>query len=66
MTIGKAIKQYRLNQGLTQLELAIKIDKTSRTIMRYENNQTIPSIKVIEQIFNKQITKEIAALLMED
>lgn len=52
MDIARAIKKYRLSQGLTQEDLAVKINKTKRTIQRYESGQIMPNMKVIDQIFN--------------
>lgn len=52
MDIARAIKRYRLSQGLTQEDLAVKINKTTRTIQRYESGQIMPNMKVIDQIFN--------------
>lgn len=59
MTIAKAIKEYRNSQGMTQTDLAIKINKTVRMVKRYEKGDTIPPIKVLEQIFDKSIHKII-------
>ena len=50
MSIAKAIKRYRLSQGLTQLDLAIKINKTVRSIQRYEKGDILPPIDVISEI----------------
>lgn len=65
MTIARAIREYRLNQGMTQLELSIKINKTVRMIKRYEKGDTVPSIKVLEQIFNKSIHEIIYKSIKE-
>lgn len=55
MSIGSAIKEYRLSQGMTQLDLAIRINKSTRTVMRYEKNEITPKIDVLETIFNDSI-----------
>lgn len=55
MNIANAIKKYRLSQGLTQEDLAAKINKTKRTIQRYESGQIMPNMNVIDQIFNINI-----------
>ena len=60
MNIARAIKSYRLKQGLTQLDLAIKIDKCTRCIKRYEKGDTIPSVKVLSEIFSISIDEVIA------
>jgi ribosome-binding protein aMBF1 (putative translation factor) len=60
LNIARAIKSYRLKQGLTQLDLAIKIDKSTRCIKRYEKGDTIPSVKVLSEIFNISIDEVIA------
>lgn len=55
MSIGSAIKEYRLSQGMTQLDLAIRINKSTRTVMRYEKNEITPKIDILETIFNDSI-----------
>ncbi|NFL41780.1 helix-turn-helix transcriptional regulator [Clostridium botulinum] len=55
MTIADAIREYRENQGITQSDLAIKINKTVRMIKRYEKGDTIPSLRVLGKIFDKSI-----------
>jgi len=55
MKISQAIKYYRLNQGLTQKDLSIKIDKSIRCVKRYEKGEIVPSIKILECIFDKPI-----------
>lgn len=60
MNIARAIKLYRLKQGLTQVDLAIKINKSTRCIKRYEKGDTTPSVKVLSEIFNISIDEVIA------
>lgn len=60
MIIAKAIREYRLIQGMTQRELSQKIHKSERTIKRYENGETIPSIQILGKIFNKSIDELIS------
>lgn len=58
MDIGKKIRILRTNSNMTQQELANKINKTPITIRKYELNQIIPPINVLEDIskvFNKPI-----------
>lgn len=51
MTIAKAIKMYRKKQGLTQSDLAIRANRTVRTIRRYESGEVLPTIDILEKIF---------------
>ena len=60
MNIARAIKSYRLKQGLTQVDLSIKINKSTRCIKRYEKGDTIPSIKVLSEIFSISVDEVIA------
>ena len=56
MEIGKKIKQLRLKMGLSQIELADKLNTTKQTIYKYENGivTNIPSDKIerMAKIFN--------------
>lgn len=52
MTIAEAIKEYRKLHGLTQSDLAIRINRTIRCVRMYETGFITPSISVLEQIFN--------------
>lgn len=65
MTLGKAIKLYRASQGLTQCDLATKLNKTSRTIQKYEGGQIVPSIRIINEIFNINVENIISNELLE-
>lgn len=65
MTIGNTIKLYRASQGLTQCDLAEKLNKTSRTIQKYECGQIVPSVKIINEIFNIKIENIISNELLE-
>ena len=49
-TIGDNIKRYRKNSKMTQTELANKLNKSLRTIQKYEANDIIPSAQIIKQI----------------
>lgn len=48
MTIGERIKNLRLEEGLSQIELAEKIHVSKQTLYKYENNiiTNIPSDKI--------------------
>ncbi|MFW2490995.1 helix-turn-helix domain-containing protein [Clostridium chromiireducens] len=52
MTIAEAIKEYRKLHGLTQSDLAIRINRTIRCVRLYEAGSITPSISVLEKIFN--------------
>lgn len=64
MTIAEAIKEYRKLHGLTQSDLAIRINRTIRCVRMYESGFITPSIGVLEQIFNtpfdELVTKSLA------
>lgn len=60
MTIAKAIKNYRYSQGLTQSDLAVKINRSVRCVKRYEKGDTIPSIKILSEIFNISVDEVLA------
>ncbi|WP_297420538.1 helix-turn-helix transcriptional regulator [Clostridium sp.] len=65
MTLGRVIKLYRVSRGLTQCDLAAKLNKTSRTIQKYECGQIVPNIKIINEIFNIKIENIISNELLE-
>lgn len=50
MNIGDNIKKYRKANKMTQTELANKLNKSLRTIQKYEANETKPPMDVIRQI----------------
>lgn len=47
---SKNLKKKRTELGLTQKELAEKIGITAKTIQNYENNKTIPTPALMEEI----------------
>lgn len=65
MTIAKAIKNYRNSQGLTQLDLAIKIDRSVRCVKRYEKGDTVPNGKILEKIFDTPFDDVVIKGLLE-
>ena len=65
MTIDSAIREHRLNQGMTQKQLSLKIHKSERMIKRYEKGEIIPPIYVIGAIFDKSIHELICKGLKE-
>lgn len=50
MSISEKIKFYRKEKGITQQQLANKIDKTLSSVKKYESGYTTPPIKVIKEI----------------
>ena len=43
--IGNRIKECREKAGFTQDEFCIKIEKSKRTLLNYEKNESDPSVK---------------------
>ena len=65
MLIGEKIKECRLKFGLSQEDLAEKLDTTRQTISSWENGKTYPGIQTIttlSDIFNVSIE----SLIKED
>ena len=52
MALGENIKKFRKEKGLTQKEVAKKIEKSCSTFQKYELNLTKPPIEVIKEIAN--------------
>ena len=50
MTIGENIRKYRKQNGMTQTELANKINKSLRTVQKYESNEAKPPVKLLKEI----------------
>ena len=48
--IGDRIKEAREKVGYTQDEFCIKIDKSKRTLINYEKNESEPSVNIAIQI----------------
>lgn len=48
--IGKRIKKYRKKENLTQAELAERIDKSLRSVQKYEAGDVAPGIDVVDKI----------------
>ncbi|MCP0887977.1 helix-turn-helix transcriptional regulator [Ligilactobacillus sp. WILCCON 0076] len=44
------VKSYRLNQGLTQTQLAYKVNVARQTISLIENDKYNPSLNLCKQI----------------
>lgn len=50
MTFGQRLRQIRENKGITQKELAEKLNVTFQTISKWENSVTEPDISTIKEI----------------
>ncbi len=50
MSIGKKIKKYRVEKGITQTQLAEQIGSYQKNISTYEKDEVIPSAEVIKKI----------------
>lgn len=50
MALGENIKKYRKEKGMTQKEVASKINKSCSTFQKYELNLTQPPVDVIKEI----------------
>lgn len=50
MEIGKKIKGLRLQKGMTQEELATKLNMSSQAISKWENNVTMPDIQLLPNL----------------
>ena len=50
--IGKNIKKYRKEAGLTQTQLGLKLEKTKEYIYMIEKGMRNPSLKTLAKISN--------------
>ena len=50
MVTGENIKRLRKKYNLTQTELANKIDRTLRTVQKYEAGEILPPVDIIYKI----------------
>lgn len=48
--LGNKVAEFRLAHGLTQAQLAEKVDMSVETISRLERGVTIPSLKTLEHV----------------
>lgn len=48
--IGKKIKALRLQKGMTQEELAAKLNMSSQAVSKWENNVTMPDIQLLPRL----------------
>ncbi|WP_462248930.1 helix-turn-helix domain-containing protein [Ekhidna sp.] len=51
-TFGKEIKAYRQAAGLTQSQLAVKIDRDTDYISKIERGERVPSLTTLLEISN--------------
>ena len=49
-TIGRRIAQLRKEQGMTQEELAPKLDVSSQAVSKWENDQSCPDISLLPKL----------------
>lgn len=47
VNIGKQLKLARLNDGLTQVELADKVDSDTNYYAKVERGEVVPSLKLL-------------------
>ena len=52
MSVGKTIRTLRKRKGLTQAELAQKVNVTASLITLYEKDNVVPSVQRFEDILN--------------
>ena len=65
MSIGKNLYEARKNVGLSQEEVAEKLNVARQTISKWELDETIPDLKQGEEL-SKIYGKEISELINED
>jgi len=63
--LGKKIKLARVEQDLTQSQLAKKINAKQKSISRYETGATIPSVETLVKIA-KVLKKSVGYFLEEN
>ena len=52
MNLGNNIKNFRKNCGLTQTELAEKLDVTEQTVSKWENDKCYPDVSLLPLLAN--------------
>lgn len=63
--IGTFIKQYRIEHGMTQGELAEMLSIAQNTVSQYEKGKRAPTVKKLAHI-SKVLGSPVAALLSSD
>lgn len=48
--LGENIKTYRTNKGLTQEQLAVKLNVVRQTVSKWEKNLSVPDAEVLTKI----------------
>lgn len=48
--IGKRLREYRIARGLTQEDLANRVNRTQQTISLYESDDRMPDVETLIQI----------------
>lgn len=65
--IGENIKNIRLRNDITQIELAKRLGVSNKTICSWESNRTEPNMVMIEQLANALLCTKTAIIYgMED
>ena len=49
-TLGKKISEYRKLSGMTQEELAVKLNVTSQAVSKWENDLSIPDLPILVEL----------------
>ena len=62
--LGKKIKLARIELDLTQTDLADKIDAKQKSISRYENGASVPSLETLTRI--AKVLKKPAGYFLEE
>jgi len=65
MTFAEKLKAARLQAGISQERLAVELGVTKRTIINYENGQTLPPIDLLPKIA-KLFSMTVGTLITED
>ena len=50
--LGRKIKIYRLQQGLTKKELAAKVGITPAMVTAFEDNKQTPNLRIIRSLMS--------------
>ncbi|APR61448.1 transcriptional regulator [Staphylococcus condimenti] len=64
MTLGKKIKNHRLEQGLTQTEYGKKLGAVKSLVSHWENDKNVPNPKRLKLIAD-ELNITVAELLKE-
>ena len=49
-TLGKKISEYRKLRGMTQEDLAVKLNVTSQAVSKWENDLSIPDLPLLIEL----------------